>query len=156
MRARGEADPPARCRTALGSPVLSVLVLLVLAARRPERRAGDMIGKETSFAELIYGSVSGMMFGLVSPIAGQPFDVVKTKMQAGVMREKDILAMCDSDGNIPGHYPSSSDEEASINAPIAVSNRSDRIALCELLRENLDQIGIVCKTLPGIEDSSAH
>ena len=42
MRARGEADPPARCRTALGSPVLSVLVLLVLAARRPERRAGDM------------------------------------------------------------------------------------------------------------------
>ena len=42
MRARGEADPPARCRTALGSPVLSVLVLLVLAAWRPERRAGDM------------------------------------------------------------------------------------------------------------------
>ena len=42
MRARGEADPPARCRTALGSPVLSVLLLLVLAARRPERRAGDM------------------------------------------------------------------------------------------------------------------
>ena len=42
MRARGEADPPARYRTALVSPVLSVLVLLVLAARRPERRAGDM------------------------------------------------------------------------------------------------------------------
>ena len=43
MRARGEADPPARYRTALVSPVLSVLVLLVLAARRPERRAGDML-----------------------------------------------------------------------------------------------------------------
>ena len=31
---------------------------------------------------------------------------------------------------------------------IAVSNRSDRIALCELLRENLDQIGIVCNVRP--------
>ena len=42
MRARGEADPPARYRTALVSPVLSVPVLLVPAARRPERRAGDI------------------------------------------------------------------------------------------------------------------
>ncbi len=31
---------------------------------------------------------------------------------------------------------------------IAVSNRPDRIALCELLRENLDQIGVVCKVRP--------
>jgi len=31
---------------------------------------------------LLYGSLSGMAFGLVSPIAGQPFDLVKTKMQA--------------------------------------------------------------------------
>ena len=31
---------------------------------------------------------------------------------------------------------------------IATSNRSDRIALCELLRENLDQIGIVCNVRP--------
>jgi len=31
---------------------------------------------------------------------------------------------------------------------IAVSNRTDRIALCELLRENLDQIGVVCKVRP--------
>ena len=31
---------------------------------------------------------------------------------------------------------------------IAVSNRSDRIALCELLRENLDQIGIICDVRP--------
>ncbi|MCH2202155.1 MAG: ABC transporter substrate-binding protein [Fuerstiella sp.] len=31
---------------------------------------------------------------------------------------------------------------------IAVSNRSDRIALCELLRENLDQIGIICNVRP--------
>ena len=47
-----------------------------------QRRAGDMVGKGSSTAELLYGSLSGMAFGLVSPIAGQPFDVVKTKMQA--------------------------------------------------------------------------
>ena len=46
------------------------------------RRAGDMVGKGTSTVELLYGSLSGMAFGLVSPIAGQPFDIVKTKMQA--------------------------------------------------------------------------
>ena len=46
------------------------------------RRAGDMVGKGTSTMELLYGSLSGMAFGLVSPIAGQPFDIVKTKMQA--------------------------------------------------------------------------
>ena len=41
--ARGERRIlPLGYRTALSSPVLSVLVLLVLAARRPERRAGDM------------------------------------------------------------------------------------------------------------------
>ena len=47
-----------------------------------ERRAGDMVGKGSSTTELLLGSISGMAFGLVSPIAGQPFDVVKTKMQA--------------------------------------------------------------------------
>lgn len=47
-----------------------------------ERRAGDMVGKGSSMTELLLGSISGMAFGLVSPIAGQPFDVVKTKMQA--------------------------------------------------------------------------
>jgi len=46
------------------------------------RRAGDMVGKGSSTMELLYGSLSGMAFGLVSPIAGQPFDIVKTKMQA--------------------------------------------------------------------------
>lgn len=43
-----------------------------------------MIGKGTSTTELLLGSLSGMAFGLVSPIAGQPFDIVKTKMQADV------------------------------------------------------------------------
>lgn len=47
-----------------------------------ERRAGDMVGKGSSTTELIIGSLSGFAFGLISPIAGQPFDVVKTKMQA--------------------------------------------------------------------------
>lgn len=41
-----------------------------------------MIGKGSFLTESLYGWLSGMAFGLVSPIAGQPFDVVKTKMQA--------------------------------------------------------------------------
>ena len=53
-----------------------------MAKADEERRAGDMIGKGSSMTELVLGSVSGMAFGLVSPIAGQPFDIVKTKMQA--------------------------------------------------------------------------
>jgi hypothetical protein len=47
-----------------------------------KRRAGDMVGKGSAWAELFYGSLSGMAFGLISPVAGQPFDVIKTKMQA--------------------------------------------------------------------------
>ena len=35
------------------------------------RRAGDMVGKGTSTAELLYGSLSGFAFGLISPIAGR-------------------------------------------------------------------------------------
>jgi solute carrier family 25 carnitine/acylcarnitine transporter 20/29 len=41
-----------------------------------------MVGKGDSTMELLYGSISGMAFGLISPIAGQPFDTIKTKMQA--------------------------------------------------------------------------
>ena len=32
--------------------------------------------------ESVYGSLSGLAFGLVSPLASQPFDTLKTKMQA--------------------------------------------------------------------------
>jgi len=41
-----------------------------------------MVGKGSSTLELLYGSISGMAFGLISPLASQPFDTLKTKMQA--------------------------------------------------------------------------
>ena len=41
-----------------------------------------MVGTGSSTLELVYGSISGMAFGLVSPLASQPFDTLKTKMQA--------------------------------------------------------------------------
>jgi solute carrier family 25 carnitine/acylcarnitine transporter 20/29 len=44
--------------------------------------AGRMVGTGSSTLELVYGSISGMAFGLVSPLASQPFDTLKTKMQA--------------------------------------------------------------------------
>ena len=44
--------------------------------------SGSTVGKGSTTLELIYGSISGMAFGLVSPIASQPFDTLKTKMQA--------------------------------------------------------------------------
>ena len=46
--------------------------------------AGGMVGTGSSTLELVYGSISGMAFGLVSPLASQPFDTLKTKMQADV------------------------------------------------------------------------
>ena len=47
-----------------------------------EQRTGRMVGQGSSTLEVIYGSISGMAFGLVSPLASQPFDTLKTKMQA--------------------------------------------------------------------------
>ena len=44
--------------------------------------AGRMVGTGSSTLELVYGSLSGLAFGLVSPLASQPFDTLKTKMQA--------------------------------------------------------------------------
>jgi hypothetical protein len=41
-----------------------------------------LVGQGSSTLELLYGSISGMAFGLVSPLASQPFDTLKTKMQA--------------------------------------------------------------------------
>ena len=51
---------------------------------KEQRRAvaGSMLGQGSSTMELVHGSLSGMAFGLVSPIASQPFDTLKTKMQA--------------------------------------------------------------------------
>jgi hypothetical protein len=47
-----------------------------------KRKVGQMVGKGDPTLELIYGSLSGMAFGVISPLASQPFDVIKTKMQA--------------------------------------------------------------------------
>ena len=41
-----------------------------------------MVGKKHPLLEAVYGSLSGMAFGLLSPLASQPFDTIKTKMQA--------------------------------------------------------------------------
>ena len=45
-------------------------------------QSGQMVGKKHPLLEAVYGSLSGMAFGLLSPLASQPFDTIKTKMQA--------------------------------------------------------------------------
>ena len=40
------------------------------------------VGTASSLLEMVYGSLSGLAFGLISPLASQPFDTIKTKMQA--------------------------------------------------------------------------
>jgi hypothetical protein len=47
-----------------------------------KRKTGQMVGKGDSAMEFLVGALSGLAFGLVSPLASQPFDVLKTKMQA--------------------------------------------------------------------------
>lgn len=45
-------------------------------------RKGSLMGNGTKYAELFAGLGCGLMFGVTSAIIGQPFDSVKTKMQA--------------------------------------------------------------------------
>lgn len=42
---------------------------------------GAIAGSGSTSKEAFFGLVSGMMFGLVSPTVGHPFDTIKTKMQ---------------------------------------------------------------------------
>ena len=42
-----------------------------------QRRVGQMVGKGDAMLEFIYGSLGGMAFGLISPLACQPFDTIK-------------------------------------------------------------------------------
>ena len=44
--------------------------------------AGRTVGTGSSALEAALGALSGMAFGLISPLASQPFDTLKTKMQA--------------------------------------------------------------------------
>eukprot|EP00404_Azadinium_spinosum_P006266 CAMPEP_0180434776 /NCGR_PEP_ID=MMETSP1036_2-20121128/10131_1 /TAXON_ID=632150 /ORGANISM="Azadinium spinosum, Strain 3D9" /LENGTH=256 /DNA_ID=CAMNT_0022440663 /DNA_START=76 /DNA_END=843 /DNA_ORIENTATION=- len=41
-----------------------------------------MIGSSSSLVETVWGFASGALFGLISPLAGQPFDTIKTRMQS--------------------------------------------------------------------------
>lgn len=43
--------------------------------------AGSLVGDEKPFTEMVYGLVSGVAYGLTSPVVGHPFDTVKTNMQ---------------------------------------------------------------------------
>ena len=47
-----------------------------------DKASGRTVGQGSTMLETLYGSLSGMAFGLVSPLASQPFDTLKTKMQA--------------------------------------------------------------------------
>jgi hypothetical protein len=64
--------------------VLAAAISRRVAAARASMAStsGSTVGKGSTTLELIYGSISGMAFGLVSPLASQPFDTLKTKMQA--------------------------------------------------------------------------
>jgi len=45
--------------------------------------SGSIVGRGSAALEFLYGSMSGLAFGAISPLASQPFDVVKTRLQAG-------------------------------------------------------------------------
>lgn len=51
----------------------------------------DIVGKKHPVLEALYGSLSGIAFGLLSPLASQPFDTIKTKMQAEAQFAKEGL-----------------------------------------------------------------
>eukprot|EP00960_Hanusia_phi_P066866 766494-Hanusia_phi.AAC.4 len=43
---------------------------------------GELAGKGSATTEAVVGMLAGMVYGATSPLAGHPFDTVKTKMQA--------------------------------------------------------------------------
>lgn len=71
---------------------------------------GAMAGSGTSAQEAFVGLLSGAAFGMVSPIVGHPFDLVKTKMQACSSVQHDatlrqtIVQIYRNDGGIRGFY----------------------------------------------------
>ncbi len=46
------------------------------------RRKGEIAGQRGISKEGMMGLVTGVAYGLTSPIVGHPFDTIKTKMQA--------------------------------------------------------------------------
>ena len=48
-----------------------------------QHQKGGLLGSGSATLEFMHGSLSGLAFGAISPLASQPFDTVKTRMQAG-------------------------------------------------------------------------
>lgn len=47
---------------------------------------GSLVGGGSAIIETLWGSLSGLAYGAISPLASQPFDTVKTRLQAGRCR----------------------------------------------------------------------
>ena len=87
-------------------------------------------------------------------------EVAPTSYQQDLTKAEDLLAEAgweDTDGdgvldNVVEMDSNDGESEGSRRVPfeftILTSNRPDRIAICELLQENLDQIGIRCNVKP--------
>jgi len=48
-----------------------------MSSSNPRSDSAQMVGKSHPLLEAVYGSLSGMAFGLLSPLASQPFDTIK-------------------------------------------------------------------------------
>jgi len=57
------------------------------AAHPPARLAGEIAGVGRPGHEALLGMVAGMAYGAASPLAGHPFDTVKTRCVRGASRE---------------------------------------------------------------------
>mmetsp|Transcript_62852 Transcript_62852/g.123478 ORF Transcript_62852/g.123478 Transcript_62852/m.123478 type:complete len:306 (-) Transcript_62852:65-982(-) len=53
-----------------------------MPAHEPNKSSDGVVGTGSALVETLMGSLSGLAFGLISPLASMPFDVMKTKMQA--------------------------------------------------------------------------
>lgn len=100
-----EESPPGKAVVAT-----SALASNTAAAASPAPLKGAMAGTGTSAQEAFVGLLSGAAFGMVSPIVGHPFDLVKTKMQAcssvrhdATLRQT-IVQIYRNDGGIRGFY----------------------------------------------------
>lgn len=58
-----------------------------------EKGAAQMVGKSHPLLEAVYGSLSGMAFGLLSPLASQPFDTIKVCFSCVVFRAQRPAAL---------------------------------------------------------------
>jgi solute carrier family 25 carnitine/acylcarnitine transporter 20/29 len=76
---------------------------------KKQQLSGAIAGSGSTFKEALMGLMGGMVFGLVSPVVGHPFDTVKTKMQAEAAYKSfglfaTVKHMYQFDGGIKGFY----------------------------------------------------